>query len=231
MHRVALLAVVVIFPPRSSTMLFTSSLFFDSFPRTRIFMLLSGLSRGLEITQHVSNRHGAPQTSNKHKGTASSTVSTTSPASGRQGSKQVWPALNKQEGAPLHLGNATKLSTHQQTEGMEDREDGYVGTLFPCPSFFLKNQTQNKTNKKSVCFNTVLLDSALLPSSCLDSREIHCNMKAPASSKGNLFLRGWRKRIVSQATVFLHYSTLESWSYRQYKVVSSKLHNNSGANW
>lgn len=81
MHNVALLAVVVIFPPNSSTMFFTSSLFLDSFPRARIFMLASGLSRGLETTQHVSDKHKAPQTSNKYKWTASYTLGTISPVS------------------------------------------------------------------------------------------------------------------------------------------------------
>lgn len=65
------------------------------------------------------------------------------------------------------------------------------------------------------------LCSAFLFFWCLDSMgETHYNMKAPASSKQNLLLRGWRKTIVSQATVFLHYSTLDSWPYRQHKVVS-----------
>lgn len=162
MHRVALLAVVVIFPPRSSTMLFTSSLFFDSFPRTRIFMLVSGLSRGSEITQHVSNRHRAPQTNNKHKGTASPTVSIISPA-GRETKvqKQVWPVLSKWEEAPLHLGKATKLNTCQQTEGMKGREGGYVGTLFACLFGFFKW----KKKKISRLQHCATRDCALLSSS------------------------------------------------------------------
>lgn len=44
MHRDALLAVPVSFPPSFSTVAFTSSLFRASFPRVRIFMLDSGLS-------------------------------------------------------------------------------------------------------------------------------------------------------------------------------------------
>lgn len=44
-------------------------------------MLASGLSRGLETTQHVSDKHKAPQTSNKYKWTASYTLGMISPVS------------------------------------------------------------------------------------------------------------------------------------------------------
>lgn len=51
-------------------------------------MLASGLSRGLETTQHVSDKHKAPQT-NKYKWTASYTLGMISQSAGRQGSKQA----------------------------------------------------------------------------------------------------------------------------------------------
>lgn len=47
MHRDALLTVPVNFPPSFSIVAFTSSLFRDSFPRVRIFMLDNGFS-GME---------------------------------------------------------------------------------------------------------------------------------------------------------------------------------------
>lgn len=52
-------------------------------------MLASGLSRGLETTQHVSDKHKAPQTNNKYKWTASYTLGMISQSAGRQGSKQA----------------------------------------------------------------------------------------------------------------------------------------------
>lgn len=61
MHREALLAVPVSFPPSFSTMAFTSSLFRDSFPRVRIFMLASGLSvRGTAVRCRGPRRSGQP---------------------------------------------------------------------------------------------------------------------------------------------------------------------------
>lgn len=56
MHKEALLAVPVTFPPSFSTVAFTSSLFRDSFPKVRIFMFDSGLSGMREETFEVWRR-------------------------------------------------------------------------------------------------------------------------------------------------------------------------------
>lgn len=58
MHREALLAVPVNFPPSFSIMAFTSSLFRESFPRVRIFMLDNGLSGKENSRQAVRSQAG-----------------------------------------------------------------------------------------------------------------------------------------------------------------------------
>lgn len=145
MHRVALLAVVVIFPPSSSTIFFTSSLFLDSFPRVRIFMLVSGFSRGSETKWHISVKHRVPHTNSKHRDSIPHTQNNQHSLQGDE-SKQVWLMSGRK--LPFSKGD-DKAQHIQQAEWMEGWKRcicGYIICLHLVVVAFVKSASKLSTS-------------------------------------------------------------------------------------